>query len=399
MSQRRTVMSVFGLAPVRIGGVEIFAHELSSQLAEKDWHSVLCFLRCPQKDEVRRFLELPNVTFETLDDPCAPSLAVVRRMARLLARHRPEVIHLHFTPYVSPYPWLARLAGVKKVFMTDHASHSVDLVVSQHSLWKRVLSRLINAPLTKALCVSEFNRNYLFTKGGLSPSRIACVSNGVDLSRATKGVKHAEGFRRRYGIPHDRIVILQVGWMIPEKGFAELLHAAKLAISGNLNIHLALVGDGPCRQEYLRLAENIGIGDRVSFTGLVQDPLAEGVYAAADIVCQLSQWEEAFGFTIAEAMSAGKPLIASRVGGIPELVSDGVSGFLVDRGDTATTVKRIQLLATDPERRIVMGQNGRRSCEEKFDVKKNVAKLLQFYALSENIHGKDVHIDLEVSRH
>jgi glycosyltransferase involved in cell wall biosynthesis len=124
---------------------------------------------------------------------------------------------------------------------------------------------------------------------------------------------------------------------------------------------------------------------------LVQDPLAEGVYAAADIVCQLSQWEEAFGFTIAEAMSAGKPLIASRVGGIPELVSDGVSGYLVNRNDVATTAERILLLATDSARRIMMGQNGRHACEERFDVRKNVAQLVELYALSENSRGKDIH--------
>lgn len=397
MSQTRTVLSVFGLAPIRIGGMEIFAHELSRQLAEKDWHSVLCFLRNPDSDDVRRFLELPNVTLETLNDPCVPSLAVLRGMVRILAKHKPEILHLHFTPNVSPYPWLARLAGVKKVIITDHSSHPVGWTASKHPVWKRALSRAINAPLTSVVCVSEFKRSCLIAKGGLSAHQISCVCNGVNISRAAKGEKYAEQFRRRHAISQDSIVFMQVGWMIPEKGFVELLHAGKLAINRNPNIHLVLVGDGPCLQEYIRLAESLGIGDHVTFTGLVQDPLAEGTFAAADIVCQLSQWEEAFGFTIAEAMASGKPMIASRVGGIPEVVLDGVSGFLVDRGDVTTTTERMLLLAADRDRRILMGRIGQHACKEKFDVKKNVSKLLQFYDLPEKSRNADLPLESKIS--
>jgi glycosyltransferase involved in cell wall biosynthesis len=79
-------------------------------------------------------------------------------------------------------------------------------------------------------------------------------------------------------------------------------------------------------------AEAMGLAAHITWTGLVQDPFAEGVYDVADIVCQLSEWEELFGWMIAEAMAYKKPIVATRVGGIPELVEDGVTGFLVERG-------------------------------------------------------------------
>ena len=114
---------------------------------------------------------------------------------------------------------------------------------------------------------------------------------------------------------------------------------------------------------------------------MIQDPFSEGVYESADIVCQLSEWEELFGWMIAEAMAYGKPIVATNVGGIPELVNDGVSGFLVERGDPVTAAERLNRLAADPDLRRKLGEAGRAFVAEKFDLKRNVAQLLNLYEL------------------
>ena len=101
----------------------------------------------------------------------------------------------------------------------------------------------------------------------------------------------------------------------------------------------------------MKTAEATGLSDHISWTGLVEDPFGEGVYDAADIICQPSEWEELFGWMIAEAMAYGKPIVATRVGGIPELVDDGLSGFLVDRGDTVSAAEKLDWLAKNPELR------------------------------------------------
>ena len=119
--------------------------------------------------------------------------------------------------------------------------------------------------------------------------------------------------------------------MIPEKGIDDFLQAGKLAVTKNGNVHFVLAGDGSSRDQYVQLVERLGLADHVTFTGLVQDPMGDGLFDAADIVCQVSRWQEAFGLTIAEAMSAAKPVIGTRVGGIPELICDGQTGYLVDR--------------------------------------------------------------------
>lgn len=362
--------------------MEIFARELSGQLAERGWSSALCFLSTPPR-AVRDFLELPNVTLEQEPGTFEPSLAVLRRMRKLLAKHRPEVFHLHMGPFVSPYPWLARLAGVRKVYLTDHFSHPAGFVPMPYRWWKRLAVRAINGPLTEAICVSQYNRQCMIAKQGLPAERVSCLYNGIDLARAKAGLVHGKAFRLRHGIPADRVMILQVSWLIPEKGVDDLVRAMQLVVQRNANTHLVLAGDGPLRGELESLARSLGIAGHVSFTGVVGDPLAEGLFAAADVCCQVSQWEEAFGLAIAEAMATGRPMIGTRVGGIPELIDDGVNGYLVNRGDVAGIAERMLQLVADPGVRAAMGERGRQICSQRFDVRHNVTSLLDKYQLHE----------------
>ena len=128
-------------------------------------------------------------------------------------------------------------------------------------------------------------------------------------------------------------------------------------------------------------AAEMGLTKSTTWTGLIEDPFAVGVYDVADIICQLSQWEELFGWMIAEGMAYGKPIVATRVGGIPELVSDGVSGFLVERNDIPAAAEKLLRLVQDPELRHKMGAVGRNLVAEKFDLKNNVAQLIDLYNL------------------
>ena len=375
------VVSVFGVDPFRIGGTETFARELSSQLAEVGRESVLCFLSKPTA-QVEEFLRLPNVSLEVLADSASLNLAATRQLRQILKRSQAEVLHLHFTGFLGVYPWLARLGSVKKVFFTDHTSRPAGYLVQRAPFWKRQLVRLINRPLTKVICVSNYGYRCISGLDLLPNERYELVYNGVDLSRVAPDERLATEFRRRYSIPDDRTIVLQVSWIIPEKGIPELLQAARQVLSKSDKVQFVLVGEGEYREQYMNEAEALGLGDHVTWTGMVEDPFGEGVYDAADIVCQLSNWEEVFGWMIAEAMAYQKPIVATRVGGIPELVSDRESGFLVERGDLDATAEKILLLAGQPELRRQMGRAGCQITSEKFALKRNVAQLIHSYDLT-----------------
>jgi glycosyltransferase involved in cell wall biosynthesis len=216
----------------------------------------------------------------------------------------------------------------------------------------------------------------------LPQSRFEMIYNGVDLTRVKDDPQLGLDFRRRYSIPTDRAIVTQVSWIIPEKGITDFLETARLVTKQNRNVQFVLVGEGAYREQYMKDAAAMGIEDRVTWTGMVKDPFREGVFAAADVICQFSRWEEVFGWMIAEGMAHGKPVVATRVGGIPELISQGATGFLVDRGDTEAMSEKLQLLLGDPSLRARMGEAGRAVVSEKFDLRKNVAQLIRSYGIA-----------------
>lgn len=376
-----TLVSVFGVEPRRIGGTETFARELSVQLGERGWESVLCFLSEPA-EEVRRFLNLPNTSLGVYAGATDGSLKISRNLAGLTRDHRPEILHLHYTGFLNFYSWIARLQSVKKVFFTDHHSRSAGYVPGRAPLWKRGAARFINGPLTKVISVSNYGYECMTAFDLLPRNRFQMIYNGVDLSRVKTEPQLAIDFRRRYSIPAERAIVTQVSWIIPEKGISDFLETARLVTQQDRNVQFVIVGEGSYREQYMQDARAMGIEDRLTWTGMLEDPFGEGVFAAADVVCQFSRWEEVFGWMIAEAMAHGKPVVATRVGGIPELITDGVTGHLVERGDTAAMSERLLTLLADRELRARMGEAGRETVSAKFDLRKNVAQLISSYGIS-----------------
>jgi glycosyltransferase involved in cell wall biosynthesis len=241
--------------------------------------------------------------------------------------------------------------------------------------------RVINGPMTGVISVSGYGYRNFTARDLIPKERFHIIYNSVDVERASIGADRAEEFRRRHGIPVDAVVVTQVSWLIPEKGVDDLLDAAREVVTAEPRAHFLLAGDGAHRPKLEQRARDLGIASRVTFTGVVKDPLAEGLYAASDIVCQMSRWEEVFGYVNAEAMACAKPLVGTRAGGIPEIVQDGITGFVVERRDARAMAARILELVRDPELRRRMGEAGREICREKFNLKKNVAQLIELYEL------------------
>ena len=375
-----TLFSVFGVEPRRIGGTEMFARELSQQLGELGWQSVLCFLSEPTGD-VRTFMELPNVSFAALPHSTNGDKQARANLKELLRQSRPDILHLHYVSFVSGYPWTARRESVPQIFFTDHHSRPDGYVPQRAPIWKRAAARMILHPLTKVVCVSNYGYRCMTAPEFLPRDRFQMIYNGVDLSRVKPDPGAGAAFRQRFSIPEDRKIVTQVSWIIPEKGIADFIEMARLVSAQRDDAHFVLVGDGAQRDGYMKDAAAKGLADRITWTGTIDDPFGEGVFAAADVVCQFSRWEEVFGWMIAEAMAHGKPVVATRVGGIPELIVEGKSGFLVDRGDTEAMSKRVLELLNDDAARSRMGNLGREIVQAKFDLSKNVTQLIRAYGI------------------
>ena len=369
----KTYVSFLGLVPHRIGGTEVFVRELSAQLGALGWRSVLCFLAAPE-GVVRDYLTLPNVVLETLPGTVGFGHDDLLHGISLLRRYRPEILHLQYANRMGLWPRIAQFMGTKRIYLTDHSSRPAGYVPGQWKGWKQKVTRMFMSPISGVVTVSDYGTVCMRGLGVLPPESVRRIYNSVDLNATGNGNE----FRERFGIPQKAPLITQVCNMIPEKGVKDLLDAARIVVNAEPSARFALVGRGPQLEEYRQYAAALGLSEQVAFTGSRIDPIREGAYAAADITCQVSVWEELFGFVIAEAMAASRPVIGTRVGGIPELINEGETGFLVTRSDVPAIADRILRLIADPGLRARMGAAGRIAAEEKFDVHARVRDMLEF---------------------
>ena len=183
------------------------------------------------------------------------------------------------------------------------------------------------------------------------------VYNGVDLKRFRRASSLDLTWRQALAIPRDAVVFGQVSSLIPRKGIDILLRAFQLLARHCPQSRLVFVGDGPERSEYVRLAESLGIGREVVWTGHQPDPLP--YYQHVFDVNVLSSRNDAFPLTLLESAACGIPAIATKVDGIPEAIDHGRTGFLFDREDHEALSQKMLILARDSRLRTDLGRAAR----------------------------------------
>jgi glycosyltransferase involved in cell wall biosynthesis len=171
-------------------------------------------------------------------------------------------------------------------------------------------------------------------------------------------------------------IVGTAGRLVPVKGIVHLIHAIHLLRSRIPDVRLEIAGSGPEEPALRRVVQQLGLNDRVTFLGWQTDlaPLFErwDVFAMPSI-------EEAFGIAALEAMAAGLPVVATNVGGVPELVEHGKTGWLVPPGDPVALSERLTALLVDPQQQRLMGAAGRRRAEEKFSQRRMVSEVEHIY--------------------
>lgn len=360
----------------------MFLRALARELGKTGRECIACFPSEPTP-EVQRFLDSEGVQTEceaALFE--GPVLRRKRALTRLIRLHRPAVVHFHFMGLITGYPWAARLAGAEGIFLTDHKSLAEDEPERPWPRWKALAARAIQGPISSVVTVSEFQRAGHLKRGSLPAELMKTIYNGVDVARADACTGNGESFRRNHGIPSDRLLITQLSWLIAEKGVEDFLAAAGLLRERFPDLHFCIAGKGPAEQQFRELAGAGRLQSSVTFTGDLNDPFRSGVFEATDIFCQPSRWQEAFGWVITEAMAFRKPVVGTGVGGIPEVITDGVTGFVTAPRDPAAMAERIGQLICDAGLRRRMGENGRLAVEKKFSLDANIAQYLKIYGIA-----------------
>jgi glycosyltransferase involved in cell wall biosynthesis len=192
-----------------------------------------------------------------------------------------------------------------------------------------------------------------FRADGIAPTRLRVIYNGVDTERLSAG--DARGLRASLGVSNDAFLIVGVGALVRLKGFDTVIRALGILSAQKLDAHLAIVGEGPEREALVSLSRELGVENRVHFLGDRSD-VGAILRDAADVVAVGSSIES-FGLVAAEAGAAGRAVVATRVGGMTEVIQD-TTGLLVAPGDPAAFAAALSRLARDQGLRTVMGRAG-----------------------------------------
>lgn len=261
------------------------------------------------------------------------------KLYRLLRRMKIQIVHTHLHPASIWGRIAAILAGVPVIINTEH----------NLNLWRRghhrFVERIVNRYTTKIIAVSEDIRLLRIRSEGMSPQRIITIPNAVDIDRFSR-VNSRERVRKQLGIDASSLLIGTVARLEYQKRIDHFLEACHLIQKHFPNIRIVIVGDGTLRRELEAQAKRLNLlPEHVQFLGNRKD--VPDLLSAMDIFVLSSEFE---GMPIAllEAMAATKPVVATRVGGIPEVIKDGQNGLLVSYNDPPGLAKAIlELIKND----------------------------------------------------
>ena len=320
---------------------------------------------------------LPQLSREIA--PFYDTLSVLR-LVGLIRRTRPHILHTHTAKAGAVGRLAALLAGDARPPIVVHTFHGHVL----HGYFNPVLSRLFRglerrlaAQSTRLVAVGPQVRDDLVALGVAPPERFSVIRLGVDLDhRIAASDRQRAELRRLFGVPPDAFVVGWIGRMTAIKRVPDVLLAFRDLLRRGVDARLCLVGDGPDRERAERRARELGVSRSTLFIGYQRD--VAPYYSLFDALL-LPSANEGTPVVAIEALASRRPVVATRVGGVPDVVSDGVDGYLVGVGDVTAMAGRLAALAADPAARAAMGEAGRESVVSRYRVERMLDEVDALY--------------------
>lgn len=353
------------LVPTPIGAIEPYVYELSMELARNYFVDVFGYGKGRVELGNARFTTFPyeSSAFHVLKHIAGEEYAhgllfnryVLGKIISLHKSYPVDIIHIHMM-----YSILA--TTIVKL------STNIPVVCSVHNEVRTVLPlKLCN----RILANSQFTRSSLIKKG-IEPDKIDVLPIAIDTNKYKSKMDDKQA-KKQMGFC-DHKVILFVGRKCPEKGPQVLIKALPKIVKHNPNTIAILVGPDYsfAKKSYtytkflMEEAKRLDVETHIIFKGFTSENVLEQFYNAADVLVFPSVWQEPFGKVILEAMSFGKPVVASNVGGVPEIVTDGINGSIVPRNNPEALANSVDHILDNAEIARKIGENGRKTVLEKY---------------------------------
>ena len=306
----------------------------------------------PSVDDARhrgvRLLDVPALGREV----GVRDVAALVHLCRVMRAQRPAIVHTHTSKAGFVGRLAARLASVPAVIHQPHGhifyGYYGDGRTAFYIALERIAARWTDCIVT---LTDRGTEEHLARKIGRR-AQYRTVPSGVPTAALRAAAPSRSVARARLGLPEDAFVVAGLGRLVPVKGFDVLVAALRPLADAVPSSRLVLIGDGPQREELRVAARDLGVGGRVLVTGVTPD--IAGWLAAADVLAAPSR-NEGMGRAIVEAMALGLPVVGAAVGGIPAVVADGETGWLVPPGDSLALAAALVELARDEALRIKLG--------------------------------------------
>lgn len=333
----RKVMRI--IARLNVGGPAIHTVLLSSRMDPAEFDTILVTgMEGASEGSMRHLADDAGLSPRVIPEmgreiSWRDDFIALARLISLMRKERPDIICTH----TAKAGTLGRIAAIlalvgrkRKIFHTFHG-HVFHGYFSPAKTRLFILIEQILARFTdRLIAVSENTRQELIGYGVARPEKIAVIPLGLDLQPFASSERHRGELRAELGISESAVTIGLVARLVPIKGIAFFLQAIAALAKSDANIRAVIVGDGELRAALEQQSEELGIGAIVQFLGFRKD-LAR-IYADLDIVA-LSSLNEGLPVSIIEAMSAARIVVATRVGGVPNLITENETGFLASPAD------------------------------------------------------------------
>lgn len=291
----------------------------------------------------------------------------IARLVALLKEKDISIIHTHMYKANTPGRIAALFARTPVVIANEH---NID---TWKTPYQHTVDRILASATSKIIAVSDAVRDFYIGRG-IPPEKIITIHNGVDLKKFDVKINIKEE-RKELGISHRSIVVGSIGRLEPQKGHEYLIDAAQLVKKEYEKVQFLIVGSGSRKKELEEYAQKKGLQNNVIFTGCRND--IPELLAVMDIFA-LPSLREGFSISLLEAMASGKAIIATSVGGNPEVISDGENGFLVEPRNPTLLAGRITALLRNEELKRRFEKNALYRVKE-FSIQKMAEKTYQLY--------------------
>jgi glycosyltransferase involved in cell wall biosynthesis len=367
-----TVTFLLDYAPRHWGTRDDMFSALGAALVERGLQPLFAFSKAIPM-EVERAYRARGAEVRVIDSSLG--LGHTRRsLAEVMGHGHIALGQIRFFALHTTATWVLRLMPVRHIVLTDAESGLL-----RATGWRRRLlqlrARLMSRPASRVVGISEFVKNRALSLG-IPADKLLVVPNGVDTTRFRPDPQARERLSRQIPVESDELLLLTAASLVPFKHVEDIVRSCADLVRRRVRFRLLVAGDGPLAAPLERLAGTLGVSDRIHWLGSVPDPAP--LMQACDMFL-LASVGEAFGNVLAEAMACGVPVVASRSGGICELVEDGESGRLVPPCDPGAIANAVEELAASPGTRQEMGWRGRQRAESEFGLEVFVRRTLAVY--------------------